>query len=467
MVHCLFRYYRFLKNTQIQRKAVIGAKCLRIAYPQLLVKTLPRSLFLVLFILTGTVSYADTTQTPGSVIGVKASEFYKPSRMEDRTPANFASGWNANGADTTADSQKLQQAIDAVSASGGGAISIPAGHYTFGNVQLKSNVHLMIDHAATIVPALPVNHKSAKIFILDGHVSNVSIQGVGGRFHVELPAYKPGVMVFQINAVKNFYIANVSITDSQTKFASLSMGPGRQKTSGPNWPTVPKNLRLSPNAPRDGVVENIDQTHASAGYGIVQVQAGEHLLFRNLSTEGGVALRVETGEKAMNDAQVGGVDQIYGRDLTCRNGFATLMLQPHSMHDGTVDVDGVTSKGCEFAVAFRPGFVSHKSHNPNLTLGSFTSVSVNHVDASFGAQAQLPNRRRGKMDLIPSYMMKYVPQAIRDQPGYGGEFYIGPALAAVLNDGTSYESAIHIKNVTAHGLLARQPTITPKAVHKK
>ena len=53
--------------------------------------------------------------------------------------------------DTTKYSTKaLQRAIDACSKAGGGRVVVPAGNYKIGSIVLKSNVHLHLEHGATL-----------------------------------------------------------------------------------------------------------------------------------------------------------------------------------------------------------------------------------------------------------------------------------------------------------------------------
>jgi polygalacturonase len=51
------------------------------------------------------------------------------------------------------DSPAINQAIAAATAAGGGTVLVPAGTYLSGSIQLKSNLHLLIDAGATILGA--------------------------------------------------------------------------------------------------------------------------------------------------------------------------------------------------------------------------------------------------------------------------------------------------------------------------
>ena len=56
--------------------------------------------------------------------------------------------YGAKGDKTTVDTAALQAAIDACTADGGGTVLVPAGTFTIGTVELKSNVTLHISRAA-------------------------------------------------------------------------------------------------------------------------------------------------------------------------------------------------------------------------------------------------------------------------------------------------------------------------------
>lgn len=212
----------------------------------------------------------------------------------------------------------------------------------------------------------------------DGNlVENMSIEGVGGCFTVRLSPHEPGIVVVSFGNVRNSRVANVTIHDCLTKFASFQFGP----TGG----TVARPVR-----PRGGTIENANVTGADYGYGLGQVQSAESVLFQNLSGEGGVTLRLETGEKKMNDSQIGGVDRIVGRNIACTAGNAAVMISPHSMQNGVVEIDGVKSIGCGFGVRIDEGFVSKKYTADGLKREAFApGCSVKNVDATFGMKAQL------------------------------------------------------------------------------
>jgi polygalacturonase len=61
--------------------------------------------------------------------------------------------FGAKGDGTSLDSPAINQAITAAAAAGGGTVELPAGTYLSGSIEMKSNIHLLIDAGATILAA--------------------------------------------------------------------------------------------------------------------------------------------------------------------------------------------------------------------------------------------------------------------------------------------------------------------------
>lgn len=152
---------------------------------------------------------------------------------------------------------------------------------------------------------------------------------------------------------------------------------------------------------------------------------------------------METGEKRMDDAQIGGMDNIVGRNISCTDGNAAVMISPHSMKNGVVTVDGVKSVDCGFGVRIANGFVAKKYATPNLQPGTFAAgSSVKNVDATFGLNAQLKSKH---FKYVPAPLEKFIQDQKKSEDG---ESVRGPAIAAVLNEANYH---VTVENVTAHG----------------
>lgn len=373
---------------------------------------------------------------------IKAGAFYDASVETQKLVRNLKTDYGVVGIGEKTDSENLQKAIDDVSTKGGGVIQIPAGEYWLSDISLKSNIHLEIDKDVVIKPVTEGLRKSISIFKLgaDGSpIENISIRGVGGRYTVQLPAYKPGIRVFSLKYVRNFLISDVNITDNLTKFSCFQLGTEAKSKKG-IW------------RPTQGTIANADVKGAHYGYGLVQVQAAESVLFENLSGTGGLTLRMETGAKNMNDSQIGGVDNLIAKNISCTDGNAAVGISPHSMKNGVVKVDGVKSVGCGFAVRIGKGFISQKQTTPDLEAGTFAEgCSVKNVDATFGMNAQLKEKHYKYM---PSQLKEYNKTESED-----GASHRGPSIAAVLND-ANYK--VTVENVTAHGFKYNPPVLTEK-----
>ena len=355
---------------------------------------------------------------------------------------NLQIDYDVDGLGNNTDSERLQRAINEVNLAGGGKIYIPQGTYKFGEVSLMSNVHLLIEHNSIIIPYIINSAVSLSIFSLGDNgasISNLSVRGVDGKYNVNLPAYVPGIRVFECGNVSNFYLADFTVNDNYTKFACVSMGISTFNNADYNWPM-------------NGVVKNGSVVNAHYGYGLVQVQAAENILFKDLSGVGGSTLRVETGWTVMNDLQIGTANKIFGRNISCTNGNSAVQISPHAMHNGSVDIDGVTSVSSGFGVRIEGGFISSDYTNPNLTVGTFTSVKVKNINSTFGITAQLKSKH---FKYLPTYRTDLITSISQD----GGESVIGPSIASVMSIGDTYAENVYISNVTAIGFLCQKPII--------
>jgi len=103
--------------------------------------------------------------------------------------------FGAAGDGITLNTGAIQQAIDACSASGGGRVSVPAGKFLSGTIQLKSNVDLHLESGAELISSLdPADMPDLMgdfdddnrdtgweggCFLLARHAENVTISGFG------------------------------------------------------------------------------------------------------------------------------------------------------------------------------------------------------------------------------------------------------------------------------------------------
>jgi Glycosyl hydrolases family 28 len=151
--------------------------------------------------------------------------------------------YGAKGDKTTVDTAAVQAAIDACAVDGGGTVLVPAGTFTIGTVELKSNVTLHIAASGTLlgsgdgkqyhaVDAIPLHGDTtlndgnwALLFAV--HAKNFAIEGPGtidgqgAQFHSMVRGTLPPsglggnkrpyhVLVFQC---ENFSVRNISLLD--------------------------------------------------------------------------------------------------------------------------------------------------------------------------------------------------------------------------------------------------------------
>lgn len=232
-------------------------------------------------------------------------------------------------------------------------IQIPKGTYDWTKINLKSNIHLEIAKG-TIIKASSTaplfNFGTSKV---GARIKNASIYGKkGNRFTIDIsnPNYtNKNLAVVKIGRVNNFRVANINIKDRRSSVNSIVLS--HIVGAAENRP-----------GPIDGVIENIRQTGAHTGYGLVQTYNAKHILFKNLSCDGGVTLRMETDDKGMknelkNGNKKGGVARIFAYNIKNTNGLTALMFSPHFVKNGKIIANRITSIGSAFAVRVEKGFL--------------------------------------------------------------------------------------------------------------
>lgn len=310
---------------------------------------------------------------------------------------NFVTDYSADLIFETNDSSKLQNAIDEISLAGGGQLFIPEGNYTISDIELKSDVHIIVDDKAVIRPPLKgTDQRNFYLFSFGEQsetVTNVSItSNSNNKFKIDFTQTDNiNVIAFKLKNVSNFSLSNFEVNDVLTDFSSITFGITAYNGTY-YWP-------------RNGVIKNATITNADYGYGLIQSQAATNIYFKDLSGEGGVTLRFETGEKTMNNLQKGGVRDVFAENISCTNGNAALMVSPHAMHNGKVYVNGVTSVTCGFGVRIGNGYVAKKyEQDIGLTPGTYEEVTILNIKATYGeSKAQLKSKH-----------YKYMPCNLRD-----------------------------------------------------
>jgi len=343
----------------------------------------------------------------------------------------------------TDQSKILQGAIDEVSQMGGGKLVLPKGTYRLAGIYLKSNVHLLIEKEPVIKPFWPKGTKTV-MFTLGvdrdspaGHIENVSIRGLGGKFLVDYSdrgsVAGEGIRTVNCRQVKNFLVSDIKIKDSYTTYCAVIFTPAREGDA--------RNRSVF--RPTDGLVRNLEGTNSSPGYGLIQMHAGDRIHFENLSAVGGgVTFRLETGAGGHN----GGVHNITARNLYCEDGSTAVLLGPHKAQNGVVHIDGVRVKSCAFAVTMGPGYVEvrnrdDKSYKPGVFADGTT---VRNVHAVFGTNAAVSLKGLAQ---VPD---EYLKELRFDENDRMLKRVRGPSIG-VVRDGTAGSWHPIIENVTSEG----------------
>ena len=361
---------------------------------------------------------------------------------------NLAQDFTVDNSFLTDDSTVLQNAIDLINTNGGGILTIPAGNYSFADINLKSNVHLDIHQNVVIRPFYEIpndgklkNYAIFKLGASTNPIQNTSIySSSGGNFKVDLTHNNnPNIAIVNCGKVSNFLISNIDIDDVQTKFSCITFG-------GDDY-----NGTYA--FPENGIVKNIDVQNAHYGYRTVQTQSAENILFKNLSGTGGATLRLETGFNGLNNLQgtklpsgkkrVGGIDKIVARNISCTNGNSALMISPHALHNGTVDAEGISAVSSGFAVRVENGFVSSKyDQNIGLTDGTFEHVRIKNITATFGENAEIKQKHfkyYPSQITAPTTLTSYVSDDETD-------VFVGASVATILAE-TGYACTNGVQTV--------------------
>jgi len=378
------------------------------------------------------------------------SYFYNPT-INTTNQMSFPNG----NSSTTA----LQSMINNLSTSGGGVLNINAGTYTLEQIHMKTGVHIRV-HPDVVFKSAPRNALFRAGYDQNfANVNNWSFQSTNGeKFTFDFSNLQPNedIRAFQLGNTTNFKLADFIVLDNFTKFNAVSSGAvGNETTQG------------SAKFASFGIIENLDIKKAHYGYGLIQCQVGQDILFRNLSGEGGVTLRFESGFSGLANRYLTDktpiINNVYGRNISCTNGAHAVMLSPHTITQGLADVRDVSGISCEAVVSVNFGFLSESkgqvdsSGNPLLghSSGTFSEESViANVSATYGVNAQV---RAARLRYVPCALRSYINL---DEKNPDDESYKSPSLAPVyylaLEDYVSLDSPegrfkIVLDNVTHTG----------------
>ena len=310
---------------------------------------------------------------------VQSTSVFSQSRLSD-TESRFYSNVIPNtttnvtltGANSTADSNTLQAQIDATSNAGGGIITITntsgnaVGQYYLLDVELKSNVHLKIAADVELIA-----RSFGKIFYIgeNTYAENVAITNLetdntdpATWTKINLAQgldYTKNWSFLKIANANNFKVSGFRIEDNHSRISGITMGADVSESKS--------------NIPNNGIVKDIVMSISHVGFGVAQVQASKTVLFKNLDGTGGTTLRLESGLGILNNDTLLTLDDVVGRDIISRNGDGAVVLSPHRLNQGVVDLDRLYSYSSTFAVSIASGFLDNTGSGSNL--GVFDAAS--------------------------------------------------------------------------------------------
>ena len=333
------------------------------------------------------------------------------------------------------DTDALNELITDLNALGGGEITITKGDYKFKNVILKSNIHIIIESGTTIGFDETIKGKAFLFNVGSGDdaplVENVRLIGLGN------PENRPKLILHKfkntfwravmIGYVNNLLVQNFTIEDDLTKGAAIAFNPSKINNETAN---MANNVTIT----------NVKLTGGSIGYGLVQTNVGKNIFLKNLSSEGGMTCRIEAHTGRQFDI---GVANIVIKNIVSKNGKAAVLLQPHSVENGRILVDGATSIGSTWTLFLKNGFVGKDSKRrlkgtfaPGSSFKNISLISSdNTATLSYKNYVFVPEKLKSLYN--PPYFNPIINDANNPSKELARESAIkGPSVAAIYIDAT-------------------------------
>ena len=288
----------------------------------------------------------------------------------------------------------------------GGCVFVPKGKYYVYNAELNtSNIIFYINSSVTFLPYITSStKKSYPVFVLGSQtkfVKNVSLIGTATPYTTSIsPSTSPSTWknaspVAKSNFNDNFLIdiRNNSISPWNVRGIQVLGIDGFVLANinikiHANLSTEKSGLQFAHNNVNDiiyhgknGQILNLNASDYMGGYGAVQMQSGENIIFENIDGTGGITLRLEPGAGDQN----GYVNNITGNNIICRNGHAAFMSQPHTQQNGVYKIYNMVSYSCYIGAELNGGY-SQQNKPP----GHFSNDSIVHGVVSYwGTHAQI------------------------------------------------------------------------------
>jgi hypothetical protein len=206
-------------------------------------------------------------------------------------------------------------------------------------VRLRSNVRLVIGRGVTIE-----QYGSARgyLFSLSGS-TNASI--LGGDPSPSVPTDHWVVDVDAARTGGNPDIHPIQVGNGE--YAEIEGPSFLANWSQPQTPPASANFKTTSAMIHYGDgsnhiwLEDAAARHVPAGYGLTEVNAGQDLYFSDISSQGGVALRLETNPSKSTE----GIDTVEATGVSGSRGLEAVNLSAHSLSILNIVVNGVTARG--------------------------------------------------------------------------------------------------------------------------
>jgi hypothetical protein len=359
------------------------------------------------------------TDAPGNTDATPATSTLTP--LETVTNVR---DFGATGNGTSNDTAAFESAM-AEAARVGGVVYVPApGNYRIASVTPPNNTHLEVQAGAVLKK---YGTKSGPLFNIAGpndttFANNIHIEGVDGTFTMDLNDAGQETAGIRYRNVRNFSLRNMVCIQNND---NPSQGaPSSRRPCLAFLPTTMTPTNGVYNHPIDGEFSNVHSKKSPYGWGLTQFSGGENLRFFDISSEGGVPLRLE-----IYRANFTPIDNIVADGVRCTNGHNAVHMNPHGATHGTVTIQDVVANSCESALSLK--------QDSDLG-GSFASDStISGVTVIPGNQAQLRD------DAIT---------------GDVGAWIIGPSKWCIDKD-DPLDYTIGLSNVDCGGLSYRHPDV--------
>ena len=326
-----------------------------------------------------------------------------PIRVLDAADVANVRNFGATGTGTSNDTAAFERAM-AKAARVGGVVYVPApGNYRIANVTPPSNTRLLVQAGASLKK---YGSDNGALFEVRGpndtrFVNNVHIQGVGGTFTIDLHDAGQQTAGIVYRNVRNFSLRNmicIQNNDNPTQKAPSSRRPCVGFLPTPAGPVDGVH-----NHPIDGELKNIHSRRSPYGWGLTQITGGENLRFFNISSKGGVPLRLENYANHWTP-----IDNLVAHGVRCKNGHDAVHMNPHGAQHGKVTIRNVVADSCESALSLK------------------RDAGRVHRGGSFGADSSITGVR-----VIPGNHAQLRDDA---KSGYVSAWVIGPSRWCIDND---------------------------------